>query len=192
MTLNEAIVYMKQTRAMERIKRFSQNINPDYFHKPNGIHGVTHTKRVLFLVELLAALENLAETERDILSMAAVYHDIGRTHDGADRAHGYSSFSKAEKLSIIHFENLEDCNAVKYLIETHCLNDEEAFALVMDYPLQEPSRAQKLLKFFKDADGLDRVRINDLNPAMLRLDLSRALVELAEELYLRNALCALD
>lgn len=79
MTVNEAIVYMKQTRAMERIKRFSQNINPDYFHKPHGIHGIHHTKRVLFLVELLAALENVAETERDILSMVAVYHDIGRT-----------------------------------------------------------------------------------------------------------------
>jgi response regulator RpfG family c-di-GMP phosphodiesterase len=50
----------------------------------HGIHGINHTKRVLFLVELLAALENLAEPERDILSVAAVYHDIGRVSDGAD------------------------------------------------------------------------------------------------------------
>jgi len=144
---------MKQTAAMERFKRYSQRIKPDIFHRPQGIHGIHHTRRVLFLVELLAAFENLDEPERDILSIAAVYHDIGRIHDGADRVHGYSSFSKAEKLSIIHFENPEDCNAVKYLIEIHCLNDEEAFGLVKDYPLQEPSRAQKLLMFFKDADG---------------------------------------
>jgi len=37
--------------------------------------------------------------------------------------------------------------------------------------------------FFKDADGLDRVRINDLNPAMLRLATSKGLVTLAGELY---------
>jgi hypothetical protein len=53
----------------------------------------------------------------------------------------------------------------------------------MDYSLQEPDRAQKLLMFFKDADGLDRVRINDLNPAMLRLCVSKEIVAVAEELY---------
>jgi hypothetical protein len=37
--------------------------------------------------------------------------------------------------------------------------------------------------FIKDADGLDRVRINDLNPAMLRLDVSGGFVVVAEELY---------
>jgi hypothetical protein len=55
----------------------------------HGIHGINHNKRVLFLVELLAALENLTETERDILSIAACYHEIGRTHDGKDSCRCY-------------------------------------------------------------------------------------------------------
>jgi hypothetical protein len=40
--------------------------------------------------------------------------------------------------------------------------------------------------FLKDADGFDRVRVGDLNPAMLRLAVSRELVPLSKELYLRN------
>jgi len=40
----------------------------------------------------------------------------------------------------------------------------------------------------KDADGLDRVRINDLNPAMLRLPVSRQLVPVAEKLYMESML----
>jgi HD superfamily phosphodiesterase len=192
MPLNEAIVYMKQTKAMERFKRYGRFIKPDIFHRPQGIHGINHTKRVLFLIELLAALENLAEPERDILSIAAVYHDIGRIHDGADRAHGYASFEKVERIGLVHMDDPEDYATVRYIIETHCINDHHALALVEDYALEEQERGKGLLKFFKDADGLDRVRINDLNPVMLRLDLSRALVELAEELYLSNALSTLD
>ena len=97
-------------------KRFSQDIRPNYFHRPQCIHGINHSKRVLFLVELLAALENLAEPERDILSIAAIYHDIGRTNDGVDAIHGYASFSKAEQMGLIHMESAEDYYYyVKYL-----------------------------------------------------------------------------
>jgi HD superfamily phosphodiesterase len=83
MNLKEARAYMTQTGAMERYKRFSQYISPDYFHRPHGTHGINHTKRVLFLAELLTALENLTEPERYILSIAAVYHNIGRTNKEA-------------------------------------------------------------------------------------------------------------
>jgi len=186
MNLKEAQVYMEQTGAVERYKKCTQYIQPAYFHRPRGIHGISHTQRVLFLVELLAALENLGAPERDILSIAAVYHDIGRTHDGADRAHGYCSFCKAEQLGLIYMENPEDYATVRYIIETHCINDNHAFDLVTDYALRELDRGKGLLKFFKDADGLDRVRINDLNPAMLRLDVSQELVGLAEELCLHH------
>jgi HD superfamily phosphodiesterase len=182
MNLKETLLYMKQSGAMSRYIEHSQQIKPVYFHKHHGIHGIGHTKRVLFLVELLAALENLAEPERDILSTAAVYHDIGRTNDGVDAIHGFSSFIKAEKLSLIQLENCEDCNAARYLIETHCIDDQEALALIKDYPLRGPDRAKKLLMFRKDADGLDRVRIKALNPNMLRLPVSKGLVLMAEEL----------
>jgi HD superfamily phosphodiesterase len=175
---------MKEKGAADRYLKYTQCINPGYFHRPLGLHGINHTKRVLFFVELLTALGNLAESERDILSLAAVYHDIGRTNDGVDPGHGYASFMKSNEMDLIKTDIPEDYNTVKYLIETHCINDREAFGLVKNYALQEPDRAERLLKFFKDADGLDRVRINDLNPGMLRLPISKELVQMAWELLL--------
>jgi HD superfamily phosphodiesterase len=184
MNFKKALSCMEQTGAIERFQKYSKAIKPEHFHRPHGIHGIDHTKRVIFFVELLASLENLDEPERNILSIAAVYHDIGRTNDGVDPTHGYASFMKAKQMDLMKAEIPEDYNAVKYLIETHCINDKDAFSLVRDYAVNEPDRAKRLLMVFKDADGLDRVRINDLNPAMLRLPVSRGLVQIAEELLL--------
>ena len=44
-------------------------------------------------------------------------------------------------------------------------------------------RTKRLAKYFKDSDGLDRVRINHLNPDYLRNDFSKDLVDLAYELF---------
>ena len=38
-------------------------------------------------------------------------------------------------------------------------------------------------RIFKDADALDRVRLGDLNPAMLRTQSARGMVDFAEGLY---------
>ena len=35
----------------------------------------------------------------------------------------------------------------------------------------------------KDADGLDRVRLNDLNPSFIRTSYARALVSVAQRLF---------
>ena len=125
MNFKKALSCMGQTGAIERFHKYSKAIKPEHFHRPHGIHGINHTKRVLFFVELLASLENLDESERDILSIAAVYHDIGRTNDGVDPGHGYASFMKANDMDLIKIDIPEDYNAVKYLIETHCINDNE-------------------------------------------------------------------
>lgn len=45
------------------------------------------------------------------------------------------------------------------------------------------ARAKRLCNFFKDSDGLDRVRINHLDPNYLRNDFSKVLVDFAYELY---------
>jgi hypothetical protein len=144
---------------------------------------VAHTQRVLYLAELLGCLEKLDEPARAILALAAVYHDIGRTSDGVDPAHGYASFGKADRMGLIQPEQHEGYQAIKYLIETHCISDREGLRLVNGYGMTDTARAARLLMFFKDADGLDRVRINDLNPDLLRLPVSPQLVRLAEEQY---------
>lgn len=63
------------------------------------------------------------------------------------------ALKKAERMGLIHMENLEDYATIKFLIETHCINDREAFALVKDYALQQLDRGKRLLMFFKDAEA---------------------------------------
>ncbi len=55
--------------------------------------------------------------------------------------------------------------------------------ILFRYTLQKPDMSKKLLMFLKYADGLDRVRVGDLGPAMLQLAASGGLVTVAEELY---------
>jgi hypothetical protein len=107
---------------------------------------------------------------------------VSSTNDGVDYGHGHSSFQKADKLDLIQIENTEDYRAVRYLIEEHCFRDKDAFALAGKYGLLEPERGKQLLKFLKDADGLGRVRINDLNRAYLRRAVSCEPVPVAWEL----------
>jgi hypothetical protein len=183
MNLRSALSLARDNRAEAGYIKKAHCIQPGYFHRPQGIHGINHTKRVLFFAALLASLEKLDEPEKNIISTAAVYHDIGRTRDGVDHTHGYASFMKAKAMDLIKITITEDYDVVKYLIETHCIDDKEAFKLVRQYAV-EPERAKRLLMVFKDADGLDRVRINDLDPRMLRLPRSRQLVQVAEELLL--------
>ena len=63
----------------------------------------------------------------------------------------------------------------------HCLDDNMAETLD-EYFIDNRERAVRLLKLFKDSDGLDRVRINDLNVKYLRYPVSRELVSFAEYL----------
>ena len=52
-----------------------------------------------------------------------------------------------------------------------------------DRPQYQHAASDVELKCLKDADGLDRVRINDLEPDLLRTEAARLLVDQAWDLY---------
>jgi hypothetical protein len=61
--------------------------------------------------------------------------------------------------------------------------NEQVHDLVKVYAFRQPDKGRGLLMLFKDADGMDGVRIqHDLNPAILRISVSSGL-EVAEELF---------
>ncbi|HPZ43296.1 MAG TPA: hypothetical protein PL078_04750 [Bacillota bacterium] len=154
---------------------------PSYFFNPNSIHGVLHAKRVLLLSLALSYLNGLNKTDTGILAKASLYHDIGRTHDGVCSEHGRKSFQKAIGLGLIEGEVNENNEVLRYVIVNHCLDDNLAESLD-GYLIDNRERAVRLLKLFKDSDGLDRVRINDLDAEYLRYPVSRKLVSFAEHL----------
>lgn len=160
---------------------YIEKLRPKYFYNPDNIHGILHAKRVLLLCLLFGKLYNLNTIEKEILEKASIYHDIGRISEGVDDNHGKLSFEKIKKLKLID-KNYKDIETLRYIITEHCISDEIAFENIKKYNIKNKKRAIKLLKIFKDADGLDRVRLGDLDVRYLRTDYSIKLSGIAKQL----------
>lgn len=162
--------------------KYADLLKGEYFLNPGGIHGLGHTKRVLLLNLILAFQLKLEDKDIHILSMAALYHDIGRTNDGVDPRHGLESYRKAEKAGLIRCDTTEDTEVMRFIIENHCLRDDTARRMLGNYNTGNTRDTLKLFNIFKDADGLDRVRLRDLDINQLRTDQAKSLVLVAEQL----------
>jgi hypothetical protein len=134
-------------------------------HDVGGIHGINHEARVMVWQEVLARLliKDGISLDQEALRWAAATHDTQRLADGSDYPHGERAAAWVER-------NLRDrvpagsLSTVVYLNTWHVPPDVSA-------PRMTPE-----LAVFKDADGLDRVRIYDLDPRYLRLDYSKCLL----------------
>ncbi|MCX7709165.1 MAG: hypothetical protein N2484_04880 [Clostridia bacterium] len=156
-----------------------KNIIPELYMVPSGIHGVCHAKRVLFLCLTLSSRIQLGKAGRNILVEAAKFHDIGRFNDEDCEIHGCLSFKRMLDLKLANCMDTEDLQVLKYVIENHCIEDEIALKRLIGYRIREKEKACRLLKIFKDADALDRVRTNDLEVSYLRHDESKKLLDLS-------------
>ena len=160
--------------------------DPRWFLRPDGedasgtIHGVSHTLRVMFHATEIADGLGVAAWERETVVLAALWHDIGRTHDGGDYYHGAKSAGKVVGLGLHRGLNPFHVDVALYAV-THHSGDEghgERAARWFD----DEEAALRIFRILKDADGLDRVRLRDLDPSRLRLPGSSARVERAGEL----------
>lgn len=164
------------------------DIDPNLFHKHDGIHGVTHAERVLFLVLAISYMEGISEEDKKILISGAKYHDIGRGHDSTCFDHGAFSYKKMKKMGLLIGISPEDEVLIKYIVENHCIDDRDAYANVKDYDIRDSQHAMYLLDMLKDADNLDRVRIKDLDVSYLRTESAKKLVPIAYELFNNKSL----
>ncbi|PLS15053.1 hypothetical protein CVD28_24550 [Bacillus sp. M6-12] len=179
--LNRAgIVEMYQEYAHQRLKG-------SWFHKPDGIHGKRHIKRVLFLSLIMSYLDDLSEEDRQILIYASLYHDIGREHDWEDEEHGLQSVYKMEELKLTtRGLNNEEVRILKFIMKYHCIRDEVGLRKIKTQKgIQDKERAIDLFKRFKDCDNLDRVRLGDLDLNYIRTETGKKMMMIAYQL-LRN------
>lgn len=181
-TVNQILREFKSSGYMERFTIYSNRFDREWFHNPDGVHGIRHCRRVLFLCLYLAKELGLSLEEERILVNAALYHDIGRVHDDEDEQHGFMGYAKMTSLNLGRMDDRYEQEVLCYIIENHCLDDEKAVANIDNYEIQDREQAIKLLRVFKDADGLDRVRLKDLNISYLRYDISKQSKTLAQEL----------
>lgn len=146
-----------------------------------GIHGVSHSKRML---KLLCCMYNemsaiLSYDDFNLLALACCLHDIGRLNDGKDDYHGKRAIPKVRE--IIKDLNIsdEDSKILETLIQYHPYKDRVAKKLINS----DDYRVNLLFNLFKDLDGLDRVRTHDFDIKYLRHDVSFKLVGIAKYLF---------
>jgi len=128
--------------------------------------------RVFILQELICdqlEAQGMA-VNRQATRWAAATHDVGRVDDGTDLDHGRRS-AQWMKENLAQVMSPETLDLATYAVHWHVPSDSEAPVMTAE------------LMVLKDADGLDRVRLGDLDEAYLRTDAAKGLVEIAHELY---------
>ena len=149
---------------------------PEWFaHEPAGIHGIAHVTRVLVWAEQIAVWMTTRGilVDVEVVRCAAVTHDVGRHDDGRDPEHGRRSarWVRAHREALPVALDDRQLDALAYCCEWHVPPDERAPELTSE------------LVCLKDADGLDRVRISDLDPRRLRTGRARQLTNDSRRLY---------
>jgi hypothetical protein len=150
---------------------------PSLFRHRSSLHGQAHVARVM-----IHAFRLIEATGAEALApalWAAVYiHDIGRRHDGIEPRHGARAWERLAELADVQRlfaqggVKASDYPAIQTAVTTHCRGE---------LAPAHPHRA--LTALLKDADGLDRVRIWDLDPSYLRHPEAVAMVRFAERLW---------
>ena len=169
-----------------------------------GIHGIHHNDRVAMFSMMIARNEGILEGDtdhrtKDILLMAAYEHDIGRKVGKMTFNIGPHAKRSARKLRKIDVKYLngqpyteEDKNILRAVVEAHEGKDEAMDQICKKYHISEENwkYTKTLMTILKDADALDRVRldyntgivITDLNPKYLRTNTAKRLLNASYQL----------
>ena len=160
-------------------------LDPAWFEHPSSIHGISHVRRVLIHAQAIAAARDVDHDQFESLVLAVAWHDIGRTHDGREPEHGPNGVTRAKGLGLGRGVDPSVLTRAFFAMQWHSVPDYRA----LDHAASADPRARpeigsmlRVLWLLKDADGLDRVRIADLDPGQLRYEESLKFVDRAWEL----------
>ncbi len=128
-----------------------------WFLHSSELHGVRHTQRVHIHARRLAQLLEWPAADTHLLLQAALWHDIGREHDGLEPEHGGNSVLRARELGLTQSLSAADAALVEFAMHQHSLEDAPAARAASAQ--DDPQRALAILHLLKDADALDRVRL---------------------------------
>lgn len=151
---------------------------PALFSHRSTLHGQSHVSRVMVHAFRLIAATGWPE-EAPRLWAAVYLHDLARTHDGVCYRHGGDAMTKFESLPQVRElfarggVQESDHPIIHSAVVHHSLPRE----------LDRNHRHWRLTSLLKDADGLDRVRLGDLDPRYLRNPEAHEMVDFAETLF---------
>jgi hypothetical protein len=135
---------------------------------PSDLHGLGHTARVMVWAAVLTRGTPLFEP----VVWAAACHDLRREDDGADPDHGFRAGEWVCKVLPGKLRQpLPDLDLIAQACDWHVCPDRHS------------GWDHEVLWYLKDADGLDRVRLWDLDPSYLRHPETRQWIKKAERLF---------
>ena len=150
----------------------------ELFARHSTLHGQAHVARVM--VHAFRLIEITGWTEEAPRLWAAVYlHDLERRHDGVCHRHGADSMRMLERTPALREffatggVRESDYESILTAVVNHCLPRE----------LDNAHEHRRLTSLLKDADGLDRVRLGDLDPSYFRNPEAKQMVEFAQALF---------
>jgi hypothetical protein len=150
---------------------------PDLFLHHGTLHGQPHVARVLVHALRLIAATGLVE-EAPRLWASVYLHDIARRHDGHCAGHGAEAWERLGSLPDVRV-----LFARGGVVEADYPAIEAAVALHSRGEAKPGAPEARLTRLLKDADGLDRVRLGDLDPGYLRHPEARGMIRFAQRLY---------
>lgn len=152
------------------------------------IHGVDHIERVMLLGSIICMQQGFDRSTTDLVMAACAYHDIARVNDVYDYGHGRRGANKLEQLSDQLSIAGDDLHIIQAAIAVHSTEDELLDNFMGIYGVDDTDQCRIVAKALKDADGLDRVRLADIDVNYLRFAESKTLIGTAVAIYL---LCSL-
>jgi len=151
---------------------------PELFTHQSTVHGQAHVSRVM--IHAFRLIEATGWVEEAPRLWAAVYlHDLARTHDGLCYRHGGDAMKKFRGLPELRAlfarggVTADDYDAITTAVVHHCLPNE----------IDRAHPHWRLTSLLKDADGLDRVRLGDLDARYLRNAEARTMIDFAHALF---------
>ena len=151
-------------------------------------HDLKHIERVLMYVKMIINKMDNPNINEEWLLLAALYHDVGKTHGASSKDHGIVGASYFKKMMQGKLDP-KDINTVCLLIYQHA---DEADTISFDdseYTIEEKNSIQLMSDILKDADALDRNRLNypppigGCDPNKLRTKEAKEFLSITDELY---------
>lgn len=151
---------------------------PELFWHPSSLHGQAHVTRVM-----VHAIRLVVATDQERLASqlwASVFlHDLACTDDGVCHRHGADAAQRLRDEPDLQRRLDEggitsaDYAAIEAAVTAHSAPKE----------VSRDHAHWPLIALLKDADGLDRVRLGDLDPRYLRYPQAREMIPFAQVLF---------
>lgn len=154
---------------------------PTHFRHLTSLHGQAHVTRVV--VHATRLVEATGQHGLSARLWASVFlHDLARTHDGICHRHGADAAARLREEAGLQARLAEagltaaDHPAIEAAVTAHSAPKE----------VPRDHDHWPLIALLKDADGLDRVRLGDLDVRYLRHPEAHGMAAFAQELFDRT------